>query len=191
MEATHRLRYQESKEVKIMKAQLNSLKKVIDRGGATADQVSRKENIEQEIKDKRKKEYTLHQTLEREAYNMGKAHDRCTAEMFRPWKPNHSAQHIAALLKADWTDPSNPVMEGGVAKGEKEVLEELTKYYKALFQDKPTDPEDVRKCLKTLARGPQLEAYAAPDSTQKRCPDKEVESTMNNLPTGYTEPRTR
>ena len=94
--------------------------KVIDRGGATADQVSRKENIEQEIKDKRKKEYTLHQTLEREAYNMGKAHDRCTAEMFSPWKPNHSAQHIAALLKADWTDPSNPVMEGGVARGEKE-----------------------------------------------------------------------
>ena len=81
---THGLRYQESKEVKIMKAQLNSLKKLIDRGGATADQVSRKENIEQEIKDKRTKEYKLHQTLEREAYNMGKAHDRCTAEMFRP-----------------------------------------------------------------------------------------------------------
>ena len=100
LEATARLRYQESTEIKRMKAQINSLSKVIDSGKATADQISRRVDIAQKVKDKRKQEYTLHQTLEREAYNMGKAHDNCTTEFYRPWKPNHAAQHIAALLKA-------------------------------------------------------------------------------------------
>ena len=183
LEATVRLRYQESKEIKRLKIQANVLHKAIDDGTATADQISRMEDIQEAIQSKRKQEYTLHQTLEREAYNMGKAHDNCTTEFFRPWKPNHAAQHIAALLKANWTDPSNPALEGGEAKGDKEVLKELTKYYKALFGIKPTDPAAVLECLRTLD-DPNSRRVLPP--TAKKCDarieKKEVTSVMNSLP---------
>ena len=185
LEATARLRYQESTEIKRMKAQINSLSKVIDSGKATADQISRRVDIAQKVKDKRKQEYTLHQTLEREAYNMGKAHDNCTTEFYRPWKPNHAAQHIAALLKANWTDPSNPTFEGGEAKGDKEVLEELTKYYEALFGMKPTDPAAVLECLQTL-EDPTSRRVLPPTAEKCDAPIGlgEVKSVMNSLPTG-------
>ena len=95
----------------------------------------------------------MHQTLEVEAYNMGKGHDRCTREFFAPWKPTHAAQHIEAIYEADWSNPSNPIFTGGVARGTKQVLSELTKYDEALFAKKNIDDSPggaVEQCLDTL-----------------------------------------
>jgi hypothetical protein len=133
--ATKRLKYQESVNLTRMKTVLNMSQRNIDRGNATADDIRQHKEKEKAVRDLRKEEYTLHQTLEKEAYNMGKGHDRCTAEFFRPWKDTHAAQHIEAMMKADWTNPSSPVLTQPLqhARGDKAVLAEQTKYYLALF----------------------------------------------------------
>ena len=83
---------------------------------------------------------------------MGKAHDRCTREFFVPWHDSHAAQHIEAISVADWQDPSNPSFTGRTATGTKAVLQELTKYYDALFADKPiTNDKAYNDCLDTLS----------------------------------------
>ena len=116
---------------------------------------------------------------------IGKIHDNCTTEFFHPWKPNHSAQHIAALLKANWTGPSSPVLEGGEAKEDKEVLKELTKYYKALFDMKLTDPAAEHECLQTL-EDPTSRRVLPPTAVKCDAPIElqAIKLLMNSLPTG-------
>ena len=83
---------------------------------------------------------------------MGKAHDRCTKEFFTPWHDTHAAQHIEAMKKADWTDPSNPQFTGQTARTLTEILMELTRYFTSLFADKPvTDRAAYNECLDTLS----------------------------------------
>ena len=83
-------------------------------------------------------------------------HDRCTAAFFRPWKPSHKTSTIPAIKVANWTDPSAPEVErhdDGTPKrvmGVHNILNELTKYYTALFAPKKIDAEAKRTCLNTL-----------------------------------------
>ena len=57
--------------------------------------------------------------------------------------------------------------------------------YIALFREKPTNPEDVRRCLETL-EDPDSRCVLPPTALKCDAPIdiKEVESTMNNLATG-------
>ena len=130
---------------------LENINRLAQKGKASPAQIAQIATLKKEIRAENKSQFTLHQTLEREAYDMGKAHDRCTAEFFRPWKDTNSAQHIEALAEADWSDPSNPAFTGNTVRGTKEILRELTKYYKALFSDKTTDnTQATQACLDTL-----------------------------------------
>ena len=140
-------KHSESIFLRAKKDELKQLNKDKQAGTATADQISREAQLRKDIAQQRKEEYTLHQTLEQEAYDIGKSHDRCTAEFFRPWSETHAAQHIESLKEADWTDPSNPQFTGRVVRTSAQVLAELTKYYTALFAKKVTDPAASAACL--------------------------------------------
>jgi hypothetical protein len=185
--ATKRLKYQESVNLTRMKTVLNMSQRNIDRGNATADDIRQHKEKEKAVRDLRKEEYTLHQTLEKEAYNMGKGHDRCTAEFFRPWKDTHAAQHIEEMMKADWTNPSSPVLTQPLqhARGDKAVLAEQTKYYLALFAKEIIGQAAVDTCLDTL-RDPNSRRVLPPTAAACDAPitPEEVESVINDLPTG-------
>ena len=180
-----KLKYVEGTDLRLKRKQLKAVDKRVQSGRSYSDDATTRAKLQSEITKLRAEEYTLHQTLEREAYNMGKAHDRCTAEMFRPWKPTHQAQHIEALAQADWSDPSNPVFTGGEAKGHSAVLEELTKYYESLFARKIIDEQAVLKCLETL-NDPNSRRVLPPTADMCGAPitPEEVLPTLENLPTG-------
>ena len=131
---------------------LNRISALVRHGTATREQILYAHDLRKQIKTLNRSTYTLHDTLEKEAYNMGKAHDRCTKEFFTPWHDTHAAQHIEAMKKADWTDPSDPQFTGQTARTLTEVLIELTRYYTSLFADKPvTDRAAYDECLDTLS----------------------------------------
>ena len=182
---TAKLRYAESQALRDKKKQLEKLNENKQDGSATADQITRAEELADEIKTQRREEYTLHQTLEKEAYNLGKAHDRCTREFFRPWKDTHAAQHVEKMKEADWSDPSNPSFTGSTVSGSKKVLKELTKYYTALFSKKTIDDQAVKECLETLS-DPQSRRVLPPTAEKCGAPimQKEVDDVLNDLPTG-------
>ena len=182
---TKKRKYIESKQLEQKRRLLKVLDQRIRTGNATTDDIHQTQTLKADIKACRKQEYTLHQTLEKEAHNMGKGHDKCTKEFFRPWKPTHSAQHIARMKKADWTDPSAPKFTGEVAQDDKSVLDTLTDYYEALFSKKTINPESVKKCLDTL-RDANSKRVLAP--TARACDEDitehEVSDTMRELPLG-------
>ena len=182
---TKKRKYRESRHLEQKRKLLKVLDKQVREGTATTQSIHQIQEVRADIKARRKQEYTLHQTLEKEAHNMGKGHDKCTKEFFRPWKPTHSAQHIARMKKADWTDPSAPSFTGEIAQGDSAVLDALTSYYEALFGKKTTKPESVEKCLETL-KDPNSRRVLAP--TASACDAditvKEVSDTMGELPLG-------
>ena len=130
---TKKLKYKHSTQLKQKQSKLKALRSLIQAGQASLSQITEADRIDIEVKSKAREEYTLHQTLEKEAYNMGKAHDRCTTEFFRPWKDTHAAQHIERMKEADWSDPSNPRFTGRIVTGSKAILEQLKKFYTALY----------------------------------------------------------
>ena len=120
---------------------------------------------------------------------MGKMHDRCTAAFFRPWKPSHKTSTIPAIKVANWTDPSAPEVErndDGTPKrvmGVHNILNELTKYYTALFAPKKTNPEAKRICLNTLKQGNRVLPPTAA-KCDARITKEEIEREMEWLPNG-------
>ena len=181
---TAKLKYKQSAHVQTRKTQLAHIQKLKQLGTAGSDDIAKEATLTKEISELSKQEYTLHQTLEKEAYNIGKTHDRCTAEFFRPWKPTHAAQHIESMKEADWTDPSNPQFTGRTVKGHKEVLTELTKYYTALFAKKVISMIAKMACLATLS-DPKSRRVLPPTAAKCGAPitAEELTSILNTLPT--------
>ena len=98
----------------------------------------------------------------------------------------NAAQHIAALMEADWTDPSNPVYTGNTAHGNAAVLSEFTQYYRALFADKTTNnTHATRTCLDTLS-DPKSRRVLPPTAAACGAPieEDELRKTLEKLPTG-------
>ena len=183
---TKKIKFVESQPVKRKKKMLANINKLAQKGKASPAQIAQIATLKKEIRTENKSHFTLHKTLEREAYDMGKGHDRCTAEFFRPWKDTNSAQHIEALAEADWSDPSNPVFTGNTVRGVKGILRELTAYYKALFADKTTDDaRATRACLDTL-EDPQSRRVLPPTAAACGAPieEEELRRTLQSLPTG-------
>ena len=188
-----KLKYKESKSLKSMKKQLAIIRKRHTKGESTSADIDRENELKTEIRNASKKEYTLHQTLEREAYNIGKSHDNCTKEFFRPWKSTHAAQSIRELKVADWTDPSNPVFEEETAEDGNQqvrkatdtdgVLREITKYYTALFAEKNIDEQAKRACLQTLETGNRVLPPTAKECGADITVDETAE-VLADLPTG-------
>ena len=186
LDKTKKNKYIISQPIKQKKTMLASIHKRVQQGTATPAQIANIVTLKKEIRTESKSNFTLHQTLEREAYNMGKGHDRCTTEFFRPWKATNAAQHIAALMEADWTDPSNPVYTGNTVRGDTAVLNEFTQYYRALFADKTTsDAHATRTCLDTLS-DPKSRRVLPPTATACGAPieEDELRKTLEKLPTG-------
>ena len=101
LEQTKVIKYRESKAVKRKRKLLKVLDALIQKGNACAQDRAEHTKLKKEIREANRANYTLHQTLEKEAYNMGKAHDRCTHEFFVPWHDTHAAQHVEHLAEAD------------------------------------------------------------------------------------------
>ena len=143
---TRMRKYVQDGYIEIKRKELAAVRNRFTRGVTTDADVQLEKELWAEIRKKSKEDYTLHQTLEREAYDMGKSHDSCTAEFYRPWHETHAAQHIESMKRADWTNPSEPIFTGTIATDQKEVLSELTKYYTSLFKKKQISQEAMEAC---------------------------------------------
>ena len=186
LDATKRTKYKASRNIQQKRRILRNIDKLIQKGTAQPAQLTYRAQLKKELRAASASEYTLHQTLEKEAYNMGKAHDRCTREFFTPWHDTHAAQHIEALAEADWTDPSNPILTGQTARGTEQVLNELTNYYTALFADKPITNEDAYdECLDTLS-DPNSRRVLPPTATMCGAPitEEDMLEVIKEIPTG-------
>ena len=182
---TKKLKYQEDTALSGKRKLLNTIKLEICTGSATPERIAQSKELRKEIRTESKTAYTLHQTLEREAYNMGKGHDRCTREFFAPWHSTHAAQHIETLKEADWSNPSDPRFTGQRATTQTGVLEELTKYYTALFKRKTISPQAKKACLETLS-DPQSRRVLKPTAEACGAPitQPELLAVLKDLPTG-------
>ena len=186
LERTKNVKYKASKQVERKRKILKNIDTLIQKGTAQPCQLKYRAQLKKELRTTAKSDYTLHQTLEKEAYNMGKTHDRCTREFFVPWRDTHAAQHIESLAEADWQDPSNPTFTGRNVRGVADVLRELTKYYTALFADKPTTNHAAyNACLDTLSD--QNSNRVLPPTAAdcgKPITEDEVLTVMSELPLG-------
>ena len=176
-----RKRFQ-SARLKLKRTQINQLRNAHTTGSATAVDSRRMQQLKDELRAETQRD-TLYESLEQEAYNIGKDHDTCSAEFFRQWRPTNAAQHVTAIKEADWSDPSNPQFTGSHADTASTVLSEFTKFYKSLFARKHPDPALKRKALETLARGAQV---LAPTKSKCDAPlsPPEIRKVINNLSTG-------
>ena len=170
-------------EVKRLRELLWAKKVEITEGRANAAQTAEYMRLAKELDEKTKQEASLHQSVEEIAYNLGKMHDVCSAAFYRPWKPKGAAQWIAKIFKADWTDTQNPQKTGQHCSDPKEIVNEVTEYWRSLFTRKATDPVAHEACLDTLRTGnrvlpPTAEKCGAPID------DAETRATCNTLPTG-------
>ena len=84
MERSKKEKYNASQNIKRKRKILANIDILIQKGTAAPQQIAARTRLKKELSQASKAEYTLHQTLEKEAYNMGKAHDRCTREFFAP-----------------------------------------------------------------------------------------------------------
>ena len=188
LEQTKRTKYKASMFIKRKRDILKRLDTLIQKGTAAPSQIAHRAQLKKELHTAARTDFTLHQTLEKEAYNMGKAHDRCTREFFTPWHDTHAAQHIDSLSEADWQDPSNPAFTGRTVSGTASVLKELTNYYEALFADKPiTNQAAYNTCLETLS-DPSSRRVLPPTAAACGKPitlvADEVLTVMSELPLG-------
>ena len=108
--------------------------------------------IPQKLAAARKENPSIYQTAEEIAYNNGKQHDIGSAAMYRPFKPKGSAHWVNSTFEADWSDTKNPERSGRKVTEPRQVAEEITKYWKALFQKKPTLAAAHEACLQTTRR---------------------------------------
>ena len=152
-EATEAKKFRASETLRQDLMTLGALRAKIKNGDATSAELQQADALERETAKSTRHEYTLFTSLESIAYSMGKAHDRCTKEFFRLWKPFNAHTTVPSIKKADWTNPSAPVFPGGSETTTKGILDQFTKYYKALFSRKTSDPVARRKCLEALRDG--------------------------------------
>ena len=184
LKETQAKRYKMSAELKQKTENLRAIRRQTaqGRGGPNATQTA--DALEEEVRHSKRTEYTLHQTLEKIAYSMGKAHDRCSAEFFRIWKPNNKSEAIPGMKVADWSNPSQPEMTGDRATDPRGILGEMTKYYTSLFKRKHPVPAQKEACLQQLNSGGNR--VQPPTATKCDAPitHQEVEQVLNTLPTG-------
>ena len=183
VDETNKKRKKNNIEVKRLRELLWAKNVEITEGRANAAQTAEYMRLAKELDEKTKQEASLHQSVEEIAYNLGKMHDVCSAAFYRPWKPKGAAQWIARIFKADWTDTQNPQKTGQHCSDPKEIVNEVTEYWRSLFTRKATDPVAHEACLDTLRTGnrvlpPTAEKCGAPID------DAETRATCNTLPTG-------
>ena len=159
LEQTVKIKIKKSKEAIALKAKIELGSAAIKAGLASAqDRVTLNDNI-QALRQQTAKDRTLHQSIEREAYELGQKHDISTAAFHRRWTPRNSAQWIHELILRDWTDPSAPVQTAGQPDKEtdpQQMAAALTKYYRPLYARKLTSRTCTRKALRALSRGKKV-----------------------------------
>ena len=180
---TNKKRRNNNSEIKQLKQRLWVKRAEISEGRANAAQTSEYMRLTKELEAKTKEEPSLHQSVEEVAWNLGKMHDVCTAAFYRPWKPKGAAQWVSKIFKADWTDTQRPRRTGQYCTDPREIVKEVTKYWKSLFTAKGTDADAHEECLRTFRTGNRV----LPPTAEKcgaEITEKETTSTCNKLPTG-------
>ena len=146
-----RLKYVQSQELKIKKRLLRTLRLRASTGDPSS--IAQADDLQTDIQTSSRKERTLHDTLEKEAYSAGKHHDVCSAEFFRRWDPSKASLAPSKIKEADWSDPSNPIFSGASLTDQKEVLAGFTSFYTSLFEKKDSCPTASAKCRAHLKTG--------------------------------------
>jgi hypothetical protein len=179
--ATKKLRAHSNTESKRWRTQIAQLQYSVTVGTATQADKDQLRKIKNQVRAQ-KQNGTLYETLEKEAYNMGKDHDTCTAEFFRQWKPTNAAQEVTAMKTAEWPSPSAPQYDGTHATTPRSVLHEFTKYYRSLFARKHVVQDSKRAYLDKLASGSQVQTPTR-DICDAELTVAEMRAVVNNLAT--------
>jgi hypothetical protein len=155
LEKTTQRRQQRNDELDELRTKLKHLEANISGGTADASMYVERGELEKEIKKQQQRNRSLHDMLEKEAIEKGAKHDVNTAAFHRRWTPKNSAQWVAELKLADWTDPSNPRPAAGPASTNEHsaIANAFKNYYGPLYADKPIEPDAKEKALATLRRG--------------------------------------
>ncbi len=178
---TTRLRKSKRSTNRALKAILKQLRATALTGDA--DATRRADALEKRIREEESNNRTIHERLEEHAYNNGKRHDVGSKEFFRQWDPSRPSEAPRKMKRADWSDPSAPVFEGGIADTVSAVLDVFTKYYTALFSRKDPLPAAAHKCYNALADGPQVLPPTAAKCDAEIAVE-ELEEVLRDLPTG-------
>ena len=160
LEETKKLKATRTDELKAIIIELNILEAQRKAGLADASDIARIQELTKLEKEKKRTNYTLHQTLEREAYERGQKHDVNTAAFHRQMTPRNAAQWVEELIMRDWTDPSNPTVppdgQPSSEKDHRKIATAFTEYYKPLFARKNPIPAAKGKALDALRRGKKV-----------------------------------
>ena len=87
------------------------------------------------------------------------------------------------LMRADWTDPSNPRDANGHVTDASQIAAAFTEYYKPLYAKKKTTPASMNAALRALRKGRRV---LPPTAAKCDAPiaAEDVERICNHLPLG-------
>ena len=103
----------ETRDLKVKRVKLQVFRKHTRTGvAAHAQEIT---DLEKDIRESRAQAKTTFETLEVEAYSMGKSHDSCSREFFCTWDPGRPSVAPPSAKVADWSDPSRPIFSQDVA----------------------------------------------------------------------------
>ena len=156
LEQTKRQREKRNDEARKIAAKIEILDAQIRAGAASATDYTHRDELKKQLRDETTRYRSLHDMLEKDAYEQGQKHDVSSAAFYRQWTPRNSDQWVEELIRRDWSDPSNPQPDPSQADKEndhKRVAEAFTEYYKPLFADKPVDQAAKEEALRTLRKG--------------------------------------
>ena len=188
LEQTVALRKQQKIEATTAQTLLRYAEANIKAGLGTSKDYTDRDELRKKVRSEFHTRRSLHDMLEKEAYETGQKHDVNTAAFHRAWTPKNGAQWVHEAIRRDWSDPSKPqpLPPPGPhkeAKAEK-IAEAFTDYYKSLFK-KPPSSQQVDDA-KRVALEALEEGGTVTEPTAERCglpiALEEVRLTMTYLP---------
>jgi hypothetical protein len=86
------------------------------------------------------------------------------------------------VFEATWDSKQRPTKSGKYVTDSSKVAQEVMKYWKSLYERKPTNSDDYHTCLDTLRTGNKVQP---PTAAQCDAPItvEEITNTCNTLPT--------
>ena len=136
---TRHAKRKNSREVRIALHNLNSYDKRMSRDAPSAEAIAHRNFLQQELQAKAQQALI---PSNRRAWEKVRRQERCTFDFTRAYKADFEPQRIRQLVVVpDWHDPEE-VKEAFASPehstGMSELLEEITKFYSYIFEDKPT-----------------------------------------------------
>ena len=148
-----RVRTANKKDLQVLKHREAHINSQIQHAQASPQDYTRLDEIRKQIRQLTRPNTTLHSALEKDAYTTGQKHDVSTAAFYRQWTPRNAAQWVSQIMRADWTDPSNPKDQRSNETNAAKIAAAFTRYYQALFAPKKTSKVCKAAALRTLQKG--------------------------------------